>query len=173
LANVVAVPEDDASTEGWTSVKPDGCWLAVFFGDVLELPETEVVTPRKCEEAGASAASSGRLAAAAITQIEVARPTHVELYNSGATCHISLYCDDFTTYCSLKHLVFLNVANGQQFPAVGTGSMVISAPNRDSQSELTLENVLHAPSVGYMLVLLGALDSLGYCIVISNGNLEI
>src|SRR6266702_2672092 len=29
-ANVVAVPEDDASTEGWTSVEPDGCWSAVF-----------------------------------------------------------------------------------------------------------------------------------------------
>jgi transposase InsO family protein len=51
--------------------------------------------------------------------------------------------------------------------------MVVSAPNEGEQSELTLENVLHAPSVGFTLVSLGALDALGYHVTIGGGNLEI
>jgi hypothetical protein len=51
--------------------------------------------------------------------------------------------------------------------------MVVSTPNGDAQSELTLEKVLHAPSVGYTLVSLGSLDALGHRITIGRGQLEI
>lgn len=51
--------------------------------------------------------------------------------------------------------------------------MVVSTPNGNGHSKLTLENVLHVLSVSYMLVSLGALDSLGYCIAISGGHLDI
>ena len=146
--------------------EPDGCWSAVFVG-------AEVTAPLECEEAGVGAALSGGLAAAAITQVEEVKPARVELYDSGATRHISPYRDDFTSYRTLEPPVFLHAANGQQFPAVGTGTMVISTPNGGEQSALTLEKVLHAPSVGYTLVSLGALDALGYRIAIGGGHLEI
>ena len=146
--------------------EPDGCWSAVFVG-------AEVTAPLECEEAGAGAALSGGLAAAAITQVEEVKPARVELYDSGATRHISPYRDDFTSYRTLEPPVFLHAANGQQFPAVGTGTMVIGTPNGGEQSALTLEKVLHAPSVGYTLVSLGALDALGYRIAIGGGHLEI
>jgi len=94
--------------------EPDGCWSAVFVGDVLE-SEAPVPTPQQCEEAGASAVSSGGLAAAAITQVEESKSTRVELYDSGATRHISPYRADFITYCSLDPPLYLNAANGQQF----------------------------------------------------------
>jgi hypothetical protein len=162
-ANAVATSDDE-----W-----DGCWSAVFASDVLELPEVAVITPQECEEAGAGAALSGRLTAAAITHVEEAKPVCVELYDSGTTHHISPYCNDFVTYRMLDPPLFLNTANGQQFPAVGTGSMVVSMPNGGGQSELTLDNVLHAPSVGYTLVSLGALDGLGYRITIGSGHLDI
>lgn len=99
--------------------EPDGCWSAVFVGDVLE-SGAHATTPLECEEAGAGAASSGGLAAAAITQVEEVKPARVELYDSGATRHISPYRDDFITYRALEPPVFLHAANGQQFPAVGT-----------------------------------------------------
>jgi transposase InsO family protein len=159
-ANVVADSDDE----------PDGCWSAVFIGDVFCV---ESPIPDR-EEAGASVAPpSGELAAAAITQVEEDRTVRVELYDSGATRHISPFRADFTTYRALDPPLFLKAANGQQFPAVGTGDMVVSTPNGDGHSELTLENVLHAPSVGYTLVSLGALDGLGYRIAISGGHLEI
>ena len=129
--------------------------------------------PLECEEAEVDAALSGGFAVAALTQVEEGRTTRVELYDSGATCHISPYCDDFITYQQLDLPLFLNTVNSQQFPAVGTGSMVVSTPNGAGQSDITLENVLHAPSVGYMLVSLGALDGLGYHIAIGHRHLNI
>ena len=69
--------------------------------------------------------------------------------------------------------LFLKVANGQQFLAIGFRNMVVSTPNGNGHSKLTLENVLHAPSVSYMLVSLRPLDSLEYCIAISGGHLNI
>jgi hypothetical protein len=51
--------------------------------------------------------------------------------------------------------------------------MVIHALLRAASSEITLENVLYAPTVGYTLVSLGALDLLGYHMSINAGELEI
>ncbi len=51
--------------------------------------------------------------------------------------------------------------------------MVVNALNSSGQSELTLENILHTPSVSYTLVSLRALDDLGYHIAIGGGHLEI
>lgn len=51
--------------------------------------------------------------------------------------------------------------------------MVISAPLGTGSSELTLDNVLYAPSVGYALVSLGALDALGYNMTIEAGHMQI
>ena len=89
------------------------------------------------------------------------------------THHISPYRNDFTTYSEFTTPLFLKAANGQQFPAIRSGNMVVSTLNSNGHSKLTLENVLHAPSVGYTLVSLGALDSLGYHISISGGHLDI
>lgn len=99
--------------------EPDGCWSAVFVGDVLE-SGAQATTPLECEEAGAGTAPSGGLAAAAITQVEEVKPARVELYDSGATRHISPYRDDFVNYRALEPPLFLHAANGQRFPAIGT-----------------------------------------------------
>ena len=117
--------------------------------------------------------SSGGLAAAVITLIEQEKCTWVELYDSSATRHISPFHDDFSSYHLLDPPLFLNAANGQQFPAVGTGSIIICVPNDGGQSKLMLQDVLHVPSVGYTLVSLGALDGLSYHIAIGGGHLEI
>jgi hypothetical protein len=96
----VDAPEEDP--EGWLSVEPDGCWSAVFVGHVLELPEVEAPTLQKGEEADANAVPSpGGLTAVAITQVDGESPARVELYDSGATRHISPYCD---TYRSLARI---------------------------------------------------------------------
>ena len=159
-ANAVAESDDE----------PDGCWSAVFIGN---LPQIESSSPA-CTEVGASVANiSGELAAAAIMQVEEEQTTCIELYDSGATRHISPFRDNFTSYRVLDPPLFLKAANGQQFPAVGMGNMVVSMPNGSKHSELTLRDVLHAPSVGYTLVSLGALDGLGFHITISGGHLKI
>ena len=115
----------------------------------------------------------GELAAAAITSLEEDRVNHIELYDSGASRHISPYKTDFIAYTPLSPPVQLNTANQQHFQAIGLGLLPIHVPNGDAYSELVVHNVLHAPSVAYTLVSLSALDAEGYRMSIANGYLEI
>ena len=140
-ANAVAT-----SDEGF-----DGCWVAELAIEELKLDAPALIDESNwlCEE--------GETAAAVITPSDGQRE-RVELYDSGATRHISPYQSDFSTYVKLDLPIFLNATNQQRFPAIGTGTLVIHAPNGGTQSSITLHDVLHAPAVGYTLVSLGALD---------------
>src|SRR5258708_33661005 len=79
------------------------------------------------------------LAGAVITQVDEGEDNRirVELYDSGAMCHISPYRSNFISYAPLMPPVFLNTANQQQFPAIGHGTLAIQLPNRDRETELT------------------------------------
>src|SRR5258708_3686011 len=61
------------------------------------------------------------LAGAVITQVDEGEDNRirVELYDSGATRHISPYRSDVISYAHLTLPAFLNTANQQQFPAIG------------------------------------------------------
>ena len=54
-----------------------------------------------------------------------------------------------------------------------TGTLTIRVPNLGTESELALRDALHAPSVTYTLVTLGALDQEGYHANIGSGRLDI
>jgi hypothetical protein len=112
-------------------------------------------------------------AAAVITPVSGNGGEHVELYDSGATRHISPYKSDFASYTTLDPPVYLNAANQQRFPAIGTGTLTIRAPNSAASSTLTLHEVLHAPAVGYTLVSIGALDKRGYRTSIGGRTLKL
>ncbi len=124
-----------------------------------------------CEESGE--VEGEEMAAAIITPCKDHNTPHVKLYNSGAIRHISPYKSDFTTYSPLMPPVFLNTANQQRFPAVGTGKLAIQVSNGRGETELILNDALYAPSIGYTLVLLGALDKEGYNAHIRGSYLEL
>jgi hypothetical protein len=105
--------------------------------------------------------------------VEEDHSPHTELYNSGATCHISPYKADFTSYKALSPPAYLNTASQQHFPAIDEGNLVIQVPNNGTEHTLTLCNVLHVPTVTYTLVSIGALDEKGYATHIKGGCLEI
>ena len=96
-----------------------------------------------------------------------------ELYNSGASWHLSPYKADFSSYTPLSPHLYLNTANQIKFPAISMGTLVIQAPNNGHEPKLMLHNMLHAPSVSYILVSLGALDKQGYTFCISHRYLQI
>ena len=110
---------------------------------------------------------------AIITLADEDHRMHVELYDSGATRHISPYKSDFTSYSPLTPPIFLNAANQQRFLAVGHGTLVIQVPNKGTELQLTLQGALHAPAVSYTLVSLAALDEEGYHAHIGTGQLEL
>jgi hypothetical protein len=124
-----------------------------------------------CEEDGE--VEGEEMAGAMITPCDDHNTPRVELYDSGATRHISPYKNDFTAYSLLSPPVFLNTANQQRFPAVGTGKLAIHVPNGRGETELILNDALHALSVGYTLVSLGVLDEEGYKAHIGGGYLEL
>src|SRR5258708_2039381 len=97
----------------------------------------------------------------------------VELYDSGATCHISPYKSDFISYAPLSPPVFLNTTNQQKFPAIGHGTLIVRVPNDGAKTELTLHGALHAPAVSYTLVSIATLDEEGYYAHISGGHLKL
>ena len=154
-----------SDSETWEAARADSPSLA-------EWEDLELQYPKLDEELHALAESAGG-AQAVITAVEEAKSVRVELYDSSTTRHLSPYRKDFTTYRTLEPPLYLNAANKQQFPAVGMGSMVIHMPLGAASSEITLKNVLYAPTVGYTLVSLGALDLLGYHMSIDAEELEI
>jgi hypothetical protein len=112
-------------------------------------------------------------AAPVITPVSDDRGECVELYDSGATCHIPPYKSDFTMYTTLDPPVYLNAANQQWFPAIGTSTLSIRAPNGAASLTLTLHEVLHAPAIGYTLVSISTLDKRGYHTSIGGRTLEL
>jgi hypothetical protein len=96
-----------------------------------------------------------------------------ELYNSGATHHISPYKAYFTSYKALSPPAYLNTANQQHFPTIGEGNLVIQVPNNGTKHMLTLRNMLHVPTVTYTLMSIGALDEEGYATHIKDSHLKI
>jgi hypothetical protein len=113
------------------------------------------------------------LTGAIIMPIEETNITHIELYNSGAIRHISPYKSDFLSYQTLSPPVYLNTVNQQHFPTVGTSTLAIHIPDEGTVSKLALHDALHALSVTYTLILLGALDEEGYHAHIRGGTMEL
>ena len=115
----------------------------------------------------------GEDVAATITAADANSGVRVELYDSGATRHISPFKSDFKTYSTMTPPLLLNTANQQRFQAIGCGALPIQVPNGDAESRMLLRGALYAPSVAYTLVSLGTLDAEGYHMHIGDGMLEI
>ncbi|KAJ7124853.1 hypothetical protein C8R44DRAFT_874714 [Mycena epipterygia] len=69
----------------------------------------------------------------------------MELYDSGASHHMSLYQHQFINYTSIP-LKSIRAANNGSFQAIGQGNMRISIPNGNSTASVLLKGVLPAPS---------------------------
>src|SRR6266702_1065200 len=145
----------------------DGCWAMVLASGGSDLEEFDLIDESDW------LSEEEEVAVAIITPVSNDRGEHVELYDSGATCHISPYKLAFLSYTTLDPPIYLNATNQQKFPAIGVSSLAIHALNGGSQSTIILSEGLHAPTVGYTLVSLGALDQKGYCTSIGSGHLDL
>ena len=113
-------------------------------------------------------------AGAVITPVDEDSRIRIELYDSGATQHISPFKSDFISYTPLEPPIYLNAANQQHFPAIRRGTLIVQVPNGGTrESKLTLHGTLHVPAVGCTLVSLAALDEEGYHAHIGAGHLDL
>jgi hypothetical protein len=78
-----------SNLETWEAARTDSSSLAEWEDMDLQYPEQD-------EELHALDSVGG--AQAVITAVKEAKSAHVKLYDSGATRHLSPYCEDFITY---------------------------------------------------------------------------
>jgi hypothetical protein len=109
---------------------------------------------------------------AAITLAGTNSTVETELYDSGASCHMSPYRHKFINFISIKKKL-LTAADGGHFKAVGKGDMHISMPNSRTMIMILLKDVLCALKMGATLVSIGKIDAAGYALLFYKNQLRI
>ena len=97
---------------------------------------------------------------------------HMEVYDSGASCHMSPYISAFTDFTFINPKP-ISAADNRVFNAVGKETMRITIPNSEKPSTIHLREVLYAPTIAFTLISLSRTDSAGYTTVIKNGDLHL
>src|ERR1700678_4301343 len=97
----------------------------------------------------------------AITLANTGSAFEMELYDSGASHHMSPYKHKFINFIPIQRKV-LTMADGSHFKATGKGDMHITMPNGKSTMRILLRDVLYAPKMGVTLVSINKIDVAGY-----------
>jgi len=113
-------------------------------------------------------------AAAGSTLVQPGRTyrTTMELYNSGALWHMSLFREQFLNYKAIEPHTIL-AANKQAFYAVGTGDLWIEVPDGKSSTPILLKDVLHAPEMGLTIVSIDWITKAGYLVIFEASTCKI
>jgi hypothetical protein len=90
---------------------------------------------------------------------------NIELYNSGASHHMSGYRHHFINYCTIPPKP-IRAAKKCSFSAIGMGNMYITVPNSDKvPTRVLLKDVLYAPLMGVTLVSISQIAIAGSTLV--------
>jgi hypothetical protein len=92
-----------------------------------------------------------------------------ELYNSGALHHMSPYHKQFVTYEEITACP-ITAANNKVFHAIGMGDLAIQVPNGETSNTVLLRDVLHAPDMSLMVVLICCIIKAGYIVKFTDGH---
>ena len=95
------------------------------------------------------------------------RRTEIDLYDSGATRHMSGFRHKFINFTEIEP-VPIRAADKRTFEATGKGKMLLYLPNGDKGvSRIYLEEALYAPSMGVTLVSISRVTAAGSTVVFS------
>ena len=117
------------------------------------------------EEAEESPASTTEESVNSIT-------VETELYDSGASSHMSPFQDKFVTYQVIPPRPIMS-ADKRVFYAKGVGDLRINVPNGDVLTPVVLKNTLHAPQIGLTVVSIGKIAQAGYSVSFDNNQCKI
>jgi len=95
-----------------------------------------------------------------------------ELYDSGASRHISPFRQRFLTYQSIPPRP-IAAADKRKFYAVGTGDLQIQVPNGASTTPIILRDALHAPNIGLTVVSIGRITKAGHIVSFEGDSCKI
>jgi hypothetical protein len=95
-----------------------------------------------------------------------------ELYDSGASRHMSPYRDKFIDYIDIEPKT-ITAADSGTFQAIGRGDMHILVPNGKSTTRILLRDVLYAPKMGLTLVSISRIASAGFDTIFRQQSMKI
>ena len=102
---------------------------------------------------------------AVLTETVGAKPTDIDLYDSGATHHMSGFRHRFLNFVEIVPKP-ISTADKQTFSAMGKGDMYINIPNGDlPPSKILLKDVLYAPTMAVTLVSISRITAAGSTVV--------
>ena len=144
-----APAKDEQETEAWAAM------------EYAEDPSEESWTDIAAAAAGGSPA-----------QTEVRSGAVTELYDSGASRHMSHLRDRFVSYRAIPPRP-IQAADKRTFYAVGTGDLKIEVPNGTSRTPILLKDVLHAPDMGLTIVSISRIAKAGYSVTFKDKACQI
>ncbi|PSR87021.1 hypothetical protein PHLCEN_2v5279 [Hermanssonia centrifuga] len=92
-----------------------------------------------------------------------------ELYDSGASRHMSPYHHRFLNFQSITPKP-IGAADNRTFKAIGKGDMYVDVPNGETTSRVLLTDVLYAPDMGVTLISISRIDASGSSILFKSGK---
>ena len=98
-----------------------------------------------------------------IMAIESGVKVQTELFDSGASRHMSPNRKQFVTYREIPARP-ITAANNKVFHAIGMGDLQINVPNGKKSTEVLLKNALHAPDLALTVVSIGRIAKAGYTV---------
>jgi hypothetical protein len=101
-----------------------------------------------------------------------ARDAEVELFDSGASRHMSPFRERFVTYRDIPARP-ITAANNRAFYAVGMGDLEIDVPNGASSTKVLLRDALYAPDLGLTVVSIGRIVKAGCTVEFEGGTCKI
>ncbi len=96
----------------------------------------------------------------------------VELYDSGASRHMSPFSHRFTNLRSIAPRP-ITAANNRVFYAIGTGDLKIDVPNGASATSITLKDALYAPDMGQTIISISRIASAGHSVLFEGKSCRI
>src|ERR1700678_2380437 len=107
--------------------------------------------------------------AATILANSVSSTTETELFDSGASRHMSPYWHKFIKNFPIQKRV-LTTADGGTFDAIGKGVIL---PNDKATTRILLKDVLYTPKMGLTLISIGKIDTAGFASLFHKGSLQV
>jgi len=96
----------------------------------------------------------------------------VELYDSGASRHMSPFSHRFTNLRSIPPRP-ITTANSRVFYAIGSGDLKIDVPNGASTTPITLKDTLYAPDMGLTIVSISRIAAAGFSVAFEGQSCRI
>ena len=151
---------DEESWTGWTSAEEDLSSIELEYSSVEEdhssVEDTYEAHSEDSEDQAASTTNSAE----------------AELYDSGASRHITPSRQNFLTYRPINPRP-ITAADKRVFYAIGSGDLQIQVPNGTSTTPIVLRDALHAPDIGVTVVSIGRIAKAGYTVLFEGDRCKI